>query len=65
VVSDSDSGASPWLTTAEAAAYLGLSVPSLRQHIYRGSLTPDVPAGRLKGHRFTKATLDAFIRGAA
>ena len=47
------------LTTREAAAYLGLAVPSLKHHVYIAKdLTPDrVVSGRLL---FTRDNLDEF-----
>lgn len=44
----------------EAAAYCGLSLSALRQHIYRTKdLIPDATFGG--SFVFTKATLDAFL----
>jgi excisionase family DNA binding protein len=56
---------SPWLTTAEAASYLKISANALRLHIARGHLKPDHMGGRgrLKSHRFSRATLDRFVAG--
>jgi len=48
------------LTTAEAAAYLGLTVRGLRYHIYTaGDLVPDRNVGG-KLLFFSKETLDKF-----
>jgi hypothetical protein len=49
--------------TAEAAEYLRMSPNALRHHIRAGNIKPDVfgKRGRTASHRFTRATLDAFI----
>ena len=49
--------------TAEAADYLRTTVPALRTMVQRGQIRPDSPGkrGRFRGHRFSRATLDAFI----
>ena len=55
-----------WLTTAQAAVYLGMaSTKALLHHVARGHIKPDHwgGKGRLKGHRWSRATLDAFVRG--
>jgi hypothetical protein len=56
--------ASAWLTTAEAAAYLKTTVTALNRHVSRGNLSPDSHAqrSRFRGHRYSQATLDAFMR---
>lgn len=46
-------------STAEAARYLGLSVATVKYHIYQAKdLSPDTTIGR--NLVFTQATLDAF-----
>ena len=51
---------SPWLTTAEAAAYLKFdSTAGLREHIKRGTLRPDGKRGLT--FLFRVETLDAFV----
>lgn len=54
-----------WYTTAQAAEYLATTVAALHMHVQRGNLKPDSRGGRgrFKGHRFSRATLDAFNRG--
>jgi hypothetical protein len=49
------------LSPRQAAAYLGLSLPGIKYHIYTSRLL--VPDGKFQGHLyFTRATLDAFRR---
>lgn len=53
-----------YLDTEQAAAYLGTSTRSLQHAVTRGAIVPDHRGSRhggLKGNRFTRATLDAFI----
>jgi len=52
-----------YFNTAGAAKYLKTTVAALHMQIQRGNLKPDSRGGpgRLKGHRFTRATLDAYI----
>lgn len=47
-----------WLTTAEAAAYLRVSVPTIKKHVYNTKRL----IGTLKGHTllFRRAELDRF-----
>jgi hypothetical protein len=54
-----------WRTTAEAAAYLRITVRALLAHVARGNIKPDSwgGRGRLKSHRFLVSTLDKFLRG--
>jgi hypothetical protein len=54
-----------WLTTEQAAAVLGISQKALLMHISRGNIRPDSwgSRGRLKGHRWSHATLERFLRG--
>ena len=54
-----------WFTIGEAAEYLRTTAKALQAHVERGKLVPDCPgrAGRTKGHRFSRQTLDAFMRG--
>ena len=48
-------------STAEAAAYLGLSVPAVKHHVYAaGTLKPEKVGHSLV---FTKAMLDEFNEG--
>lgn len=56
---------SPWLTTAEAADFLGISSKALHWHVSRGNIKPDSwgKRGLLRGHRFSLETLDGFRRG--
>lgn len=58
---------SPWLTTEQAAAYIGggMTAKALLMHVSRGHIKPDHwgGRGRLKGHRFSRETLDRFVRG--
>jgi excisionase family DNA binding protein len=56
---------SPWLTTVEAADYLRTTPDALKKHIARGNIRPDSfgQRGRFRSHRFSRATLDAFVRG--
>jgi len=52
-----------YLDTEQAAAYLGTTVRSIQAAVERRTLIPDHRGsrGRLKSHRFTKLTLDAFL----
>jgi hypothetical protein len=54
-----------WYDTKQAAAYLGISPAALLMQIHRGHIVPDHVGGRgrLRGHRFTRETLDRFLRG--
>lgn len=58
---------SPWYSTVEAAEYLRTSPRALLAHVARGNIRPDAfgSRGRFKSHRFSKETLDAFVRGDA
>lgn len=50
--------------TASAAAYLKTTTRSVQHAVARGLLVPDHRGSRgggLKGNRFSKATLDAYI----
>ena len=50
-----------WLTSKEAAEYLGISVPALKQRVYRRQL----PAYKLGAStRFLRAELDEIIKAA-
>lgn len=51
-----------WYTVPQAAEYLGTTPAGLHMHIHRGNIVPDKRGGRgcFKGHRFSRATLDAF-----
>lgn len=53
-----------WYTTAQAAQYLSSTPKALGMMIVRGKLRPDHPGGRggFRGHRFSRATLDAFMK---
>lgn len=55
----------PWLDTKEAAAYLRTTPRALLRHVQRGNLKPDCfgRRGAFKSHRFSRATLDAFLQG--
>jgi len=55
-----------WFTTAQAAEYLETTAKALLWHVYRGNLVPDSwgSRGRMRSHRFSRRTLDAFLRGA-
>jgi hypothetical protein len=48
----------PLYTTTQAAAYLGITMGSLRVALREGRLQPDIGSPRL--FLFTRATLDAF-----
>jgi len=53
-----------YLDTEQAAAYLGTTTRSLQHAVTRGQIVPDHRGSRhggLKGNRFTRKTLDAFI----
>lgn len=52
-----------WYSTAEAAAYMGLTSSAIKSLVFRGRLEPDHRGGRgrLKSHRFHVDTLDAFL----
>lgn len=54
-----------YLSTAEAAAYLGYTLATLRRYISQGKLAPDIRIGALPYGTpgFTRETLDAFKRG--
>ena len=54
-----------YLDTAGAAEYLGTTKAALHMMVQRGTLKPDSRGGRgrFKGHRFARATLDAYIAG--
>lgn len=54
-----------WLTTEQAARYLQTTVRALLAHVQRGNIKPDHfgGRGRLKSHRFSRETLDKFVRG--
>ena len=54
-----------WFTLREAADYLRTTASALQHHVRRGTLKPDCHGkrGRTLGHRFSRATLDAFMRG--
>lgn len=58
-------GEQVWFTIREAAEYLRTTPSALQSHVYRGTLKPDCHGcrGRTRGHRFSRATLDAFMRG--
>jgi hypothetical protein len=49
--------------TKGAAVYLKTTVAALHMQVQRGVLKPDARGGRgrFRGHRFSKATLDAFV----
>lgn len=47
-----------YLSTREAAAYLGYSFHTMKNYLARGKIVPDIRIGERAG--FTKATLDAF-----
>ena len=53
-----------YLDIEQAAAYLSTTPTAINRAITSGRLTPDHHGqrGGLKGHRFTKKTLDAFMR---
>jgi hypothetical protein len=49
------------LSVRQAAAYLGLSLPGIKYHIYNSKLL--VPDGKFEGRLyFTRPTLDAFLK---
>lgn len=52
-----------YLDTEQAAAYLGTTTRSVQAQVERGTLIPDCRGsrGRLKSHRFSRKTLDAFL----
>lgn len=54
-----------WFTLREAAEYLRTTSRALQRHVDRGTLKPDCHGkrGRMQGHRFSRQTLDAFMRG--
>jgi hypothetical protein len=54
-----------WFTLPEAAEYLRTTRSALQHHVARGTLKPDCHGrrGRMQGHRFSRQTLDAFMRG--
>jgi excisionase family DNA binding protein len=56
-------GTRQWFDTMEAAEYIGVSVSAMRKLVQRGKIRPDTPGGTglLKGHRFSRVTLDAFL----
>lgn len=53
-----------WFDTAEAAQYIRVSKEAMRKLVQRGTIRPDSPAGAngLRGHRFSKTTLEKFLR---
>ena len=54
-----------YMDTAEAAAYLGTTVRAVQGAVHRRALIPDHRGSRgegLKGNRFSRATLDAFVK---
>lgn len=61
VINDADR---QWFGTERAAAYLDSTVKAVLKQIERGNLVPDVwgGRGRTRGHRFSRETLDAFMR---
>lgn len=58
---------SPLLRTDEAADFLRISPKALLWHVSQGNIVPDHwgKRGLLRGHRFTKETLERFLRRAA
>lgn len=54
--------AAPFLTTEQAATFLGTTARALLRHIQRGALKPDLWGGRgaFRSHRFTRETLVTF-----
>lgn len=51
-----------FLTTVEAAKYLGITRRVLLGHVSAGRLVPDSPARPgFAAHRFYRSTLDAFM----
>jgi hypothetical protein len=53
-----------YLSTEQAATYLGTTMRSVQAAVDRGTLVPDLRGrrGRLQSHRFSRKTLDEFIR---
>jgi hypothetical protein len=53
-----------YLDIDQAAAYLSTTASAVQAAVTRGTLVPDCRGsrGRTKGHRFTRRTLDAFMR---
>jgi hypothetical protein len=53
-----------WFSTERAAAYLDITVKALLKHVERRNIVPDVfgGRGRTQSHRFSRGTLDAFMR---
>jgi hypothetical protein len=53
-----------WFSTERAAAYLDMSVKALLKHVERGNIAPEAfgQRGRARSHRFSRGTLDAFMR---
>jgi len=54
-----------WFDTAEAAQYIRVSKEAMRKLVQRGTIRPDSPAGAngLRGHRFSRKTLDEHLGG--
>lgn len=54
-----------WIDCKEAARVLGLKPQTVRTLVFRGKLVPDHRGGNggLKGHRFRRATIEAFLTG--
>jgi excisionase family DNA binding protein len=51
----------PWLTTKEAAFYLGTSVGGIRNMVYRGQVFPRRPNGPNGKWYFRREELDTYI----
>ena len=55
-----------WLSTKDAAEFLGITPGALRHHVMRGSIRPDHRArrgGGMQSNQFSLATLRAFRKG--
>jgi excisionase family DNA binding protein len=50
-----------WLTSREAADYLGTTLGGLRNRVYRGHLKPHKPFGRLGRSYFKRMDLDRVM----
>jgi len=53
-----------WLTSNKAALYLGTTVGSIRNRVYRGDLTPYKPFGKNGRLYFDKFELDRIMQKA-
>lgn len=53
-----------WLTSRDAADYLGTSLGGLRNRVYRGQLKPHKPFGRLGRCYYKRMDLDRLLANA-